>query len=247
MSTFFDSDFEASTLPGDGWLDSSNGFLTLSAEQHLSGTKCLKVTMPAPGLKNISGLIERSHTSTTHLWARFGYRADPAFTCCTNDEYTKMIQFSGYNVPIIWIEWRSGSYELTVEYSYDEPTGTNNISAGISPSRTSWDQVEMEVQLNTPGVSNGYIKIWLNDSASPVIQLLNRQLIGPTTTSRALGGAGPLRTSDGFYNYTQIYNQDTGIGIVYFDRVAVGDTRIGVVGSVPDTTPPAVPTGVMVS
>ncbi len=82
--------------------------------------------------------------------------------------------------------------------------------------------------LNTPGVANGQLFLWMDG-----VQYLNASGI----LFRQAGDNGTF-----FFN--KLYTQN-GQGEIYYDDWATGNTRIGCGGSA-DTTPPAVPTGLTI-
>ena len=154
-----------------------------------------------------------------------------------------MVRFKDdYGYPLVWIYNRYGTYSIVMEGPYDY-AGTYVLTSGIAPSQTSWDQIEFEWKLNTPGQSNGLMRLWINGVLRA--EQLNKAYIGPTPTSK--GKAGLVNPSTYLIRSAQIYIQ-SGVGSLYYDRFAVGDTRIGLVGSTTssDTTTPSIPAGVQV-
>jgi hypothetical protein len=248
---FFDTSFETcpvgtgNDFPCEGWDDwksESVGHLEITSSLAFSGTKSIKGTWD--GLVNSTSQpsVSRSWTRHPHIFARFATRASQGFQIAANGT-TKMVRFKddkGY--PIVWIYNRYGTYTIVMEGPYDY-AGTYVLSSGIAPSQTSWDQVEFEWKLNTPGQSNGLMRLWVNGVLRA--EQLNKAYIGPTSTS--IGASGQLNPSTLLIRTAQIYIQ-AGLGQIYYDRFAVGDTRIGLAGSTTgsDTTSPTIPTGVQV-
>ena len=154
-----------------------------------------------------------------------------------------MVRFKddvGY--PLVWIYNRYGTYSVVMEGPYDY-AGTYVLNSGVTPSQTAWDQIEFEWKLNTPGQSNGLMRLWINGVLR--VEQLNKAYIGPTPTSK--GQHGLPNPSNYLIRTAQIYIQ-SGVGSLYYDRFAVGDARIGLAGSTKssDTTTPSIPTGVQV-
>jgi hypothetical protein len=241
---FFDSDFELGVgddWAANGWNDfgtANPGHLEITTERALTGTHSVKGTFD-----NINGStqrpsIYRSWTRVPHIFARFASRASSGFQIGSNG-HTKMMKFkddAGY--PQVWILNKYGAYTIEMEGPYEGPT-VISLSSGIAPSQTSWDQIEFELQLNTPGQSNGLMRLWVNGVLR--IEQLNKEYIGPTPTS--VGANGLSNPSTYLIRTVQIYIQ-SGVGSIYYDRVAVGDTRIGPTRSTTasiDSTPPARP------
>ena len=136
-----------------------------------------------------------------------------------------------------------GSYALVMEAPYDTP-GTYVLQTSIAPTKGGWDQVEVEWKLNTPGQSNGFLRLWVNGALRA--EQLNKAYRGPTPTSKCGNGSNDC-PSTAIYNSIQVYNQCMS-GTIDYDRIAVGDTRIGLTSSTPssDTASPTIPTGVQV-
>ena len=248
---FFDVDFETCAVgtgndfPCEGWNDFNRefpGFLEMTTERAFSGTKSVKGTFT-----NINGGVRtpsiwRSFTPVSSMFTRFATRQSVGFQTGSNGA-TKMVRFKddvGY--PVVMVSYVWGRYAISVEGPYDH-NGSYVLYSSIVPSQTSWDQVEMEWTLNTPGQANGLVRLWVNGVLR--IENMNRQYIGPTPTSR--GPHGLLNPSTLLIRTGQVYIQ-SGLGVLYYDRIAVGDTRIGLATSQPssDTTPPITPAGVQV-
>lgn len=248
---FFDTSFEACAVgtgndfPCEGWDDWTReavGHLQITNSLAFSGTKSVKGTFDNVNGSSLQPSISRSWTRVPHIFARFAHRASPGFQLGSNGQ-TKLVRFKddvGY--PLVWIYNRYGTYSVIMEGPYDY-AGTYVLSSGIAPSQTSWDQIEFEWKLNTPGQSNGLMRLWINGTLRA--EQLNKAYIGPTSTS--IGASGLPNPSGYRIRTTQIYIQ-SGLGSLYYDRFAVGDTRIGLATSQPssDTTPPIIPAGVQV-
>ena len=250
-ATFFDTDFETcatgtgNDFPCEGWNDfgqERENYLEASTALAFSGTKAVKGTFDSnTGDGNtLRPSIYRTWTPTNHIFVRFATRESPGFQICWNG-HTKMVRLkddSGY--PLLWIHNRYGAYNLIMEGPYDRAGGWV-LSSGVAPSQTSWDEIEVEYRLNDPGVANGFMRMWINGTLR--IEHLNHEYIGPTPTS--VGPHGLSNPSTVRIRTAQIYMQ-CALGVKYYDRFAVGDTRIGPTQSKPksaDSTPPASPLG----
>src|SRR5262249_46072961 len=133
-----------------------------------------------------------------------------------------------------------------LEQPYDTAACVYEVNSGRQPTQGGWDQIEVEVFVNTPGVANGYVNMWIN--GTQVINFCCHQFIGPTD---ATANSGPCQSGyvsgpTAYYRDMDIFIQDSGLGTVYFDRVAAGDTRIGPVSKSSSTAPPPAPTGLLV-
>jgi hypothetical protein len=246
---WFDTSFETcpvgtgNDFPCEGWDDfkqESVGHLEITSSLGFSGTKSVKGTFDSVNLNTQRPSVSRSWTRTPHIFTRFATRASQGFQICANG-HTKMVRYKDdYGYPLVWITNRYGQYSVVMEGPYDY-NGAYILSSGIAPSQTAWDQVEFEWKLNTPGQSNGLMRLWVNGVLRA--EQLNKAYIGPTPTSK--GPTGLSNPSTYLIRSAQIYIQ-CGVGNVYYDRVAVGDTRIGLTTgqTSSDTTPPTIPSGV---
>jgi hypothetical protein len=253
-AVFFDSSFESCNVgtgndfPCDGWNDFGLEFI--NAPQHnkievtnslaFSGSKSVKATyIGHPAFQNPS--IYKNFPLSDHVFTRFVVIDAPGIQPCPFNGSTKMIRFipsSGGVYPVISIGVVNNRYAVGVEGSWS--LGSFLLQGGPAPSSTSWDQVELEFKLNTPGVADGLIRAWVNGTL--YIERLNLQLRGPTPTS--INSQGILNSSEYKVDTFQWFIQ-CGLGVKYMDRMAVGNTRIGPAPSrsaSSDSTPPARPT-----
>ena len=253
-ATFFDTDFETCAVgtgndfPCEGWTDLPPGLEFIDEPNHhkieitnarsFTGTKSVKGTYvnAVTGINNPS--LFHLFQPTDHLFARFATVTSPGFVQATNLN-TKMIRFHhngalGY-YPVISVWHLDHKYTVGVEGSWT--LGTVLFKGGPTPSSTAWDQVELEIKLNTPGVADGLVRLWVNGTL--YIERLNLQLRGPTPTS--INSQGLLNASTYKYDTIQYFVQ-AGLGNKWFDRIAVGNTRIGPTSASADSTPPARPT-----
>ena len=250
-AVYFDSDFEACAVgtgndfPCDGWADHSefinepnHNKLEASMEFALTGTKSVKATWCCPNGGIDSPLLDRYYAKTDNIFVRFAVRVTPGFVTSTNNS-TKMFRYTstdGY--PVLSIGRYSGKYSFACEGCYAR--GTYIFVTSIPMSTTSWDQIESEFTMNTPGQSNGIHRIWINGVL--VMEELNQQQRGPTPTS--VNGQGLITRSTRQFDAIQLIIK-RGQGSMFFDRIAVGNTRIGMTsgGTPPDTQSPSVPAG----
>ena len=242
---FFDSDFElgiGDDWAANGWNDfgqANPGHLEISTDTAFTGTHSVKGTWTDINGSSQQPSIHRGFTPVTRVFVRFAVRASPGFQIGSNG-YTKMVRIRGSEgSPTTWLSIYYGNYIIGMEQPFD--AGANIINTGVRFSTTSWDQIEFELKLNTPGQANGETRMWVNGVLR--IDQRNRQYIGPTPESR--GVYGILTPSTLRLSNAQIFVQ-SGLGNIYYDRFAVGDTRIGPTQSKStsaDSTPPASPQG----
>lgn len=266
-AVFFDTDFETCAVgtqndfPCEGWDDRGKEFnaaprhngIAITNVGAFSGSKMVNTifvdngSIAGPtncGIDNPS--IYKSQTPGTHMFARFAFKRGLPWTASVNGT-TKLVRWrsnagNGGEYPVVSVWMNNLNYILAVEGGWG--MGTVNYTGGGPVSTTSFDQVEVEFQFNTPGQSDGFVRLWVNNVLK--IERLNLQLIGPTPTS--INGQGLFNPSTGRFIETQIFVQ-CGIGNMYWDRFAVGDTRIGTAGTIPnpDITPPTAPTNLAAS
>lgn len=274
----FDTSFETcavgtgSDFPCEGWVDIVSGVTEGLGEtyasiplnqrsgpeaQHnkieitnttaFSGSKSVKTTFVANqtpvGGSGISCAYQNPTLYTyfspqDFIFTRSLIRKSPGFIISSNNT-TKMYRFTSAGAyPTLSVWMNNQKYTVSIEGGYR--MGTVLYQGGPTVSSTSWDQVETEWRMNTPGQANGLVRLWVNGIL--YIEKLNLELRGPTSTSV------PAASTAKFSN-AQIFVQ-CGIGNMYWDRMAVGTTRFGLIGGTPppvDTVPPSVPSGLAIN
>ena len=252
---FFDDSFETCTVGGgasfpcEGWNDFGQegpGNLEISNEFPLSGSKTLKMTWPdATGGPSIYKSVP---LPGTHIFIRYANRRGSTWAYPTVNGQSKLVIIGNLGYPRSMIVDQSGTYRIVVECPYrvlgtgGAPIASILWDTGFAPRANQYDQVEMEYKLNQPGQADGLIRVWINNALR--LERLNLELRGPTPTSVTGSSCGQIVPSTYKIQTIQIYRQG-GTGVRHVDRFAVGDTRIGLVGSggLPDSTPPATPAG----
>lgn len=245
---FFDSDFEGGSVEADGWPPVGGNPSQMQVVQQfpLTGAFSLKRTW-VDGSGTSQAWIERFYTFTKHVFLRTGFRWEPGF-CCSDNGLSKLVAlYAVDSMPAFWVYLRNGSntYEFHPYAPYDR-CDIEVFLTGVTASTTGYDQIEVEGLINDPGQSNGLYRVWINGNL--VVESLNRQLVGPTPSSTTCFDTRPGEPAKSTAEWGYILNYvQSGVGIAYQDRLAVGDTRIGTVGDPgPDTTPPNPVTGITV-
>lgn len=260
-TTWYDTDFETCAVgtgndfPCENWTDAgleNVNSLRMSTLQAFSGSKAVRLTLnningSKPGGNiNINNNAFTSNVGTTHHFMRFAIRRSAGFQIGTNGltKLVRLAQDAGV-YPIIWLLYSGpvgGTTGLTYKLNIEAPyyVGTGQVFTNVAPSSNAWDQIEIEWELNTPGQSNGNLRLWVNGALAG--SALNKEFVGPTPTSKCFNGANTC-SSNLLIRTFQLYVQ-SGVGDIYFDRFAIGNSRIGIVGSAPpqDITPPNPPT-----
>jgi hypothetical protein len=264
-ATFFDTDFEScAASPGNDWpCESWNDFnneticttnrLQVTTEQAFSGSKAVKLTYNNVNGSTCQPSIVHSFTASRHIFYRAAMRQQAGFQYGSNGG-SKRVRFRPANTagnptslgpyPIFWLYNYFGNYAINIESPYDAKPGGFWI-IGSAPTPSAWDQVEMEILINDPGQANGLVRLWVNNTVRA--ESLGRQWVGPAQSSTGPGGL--WHPSDWFSQNAEVFLQ-SGNGTLYYDRIAVGNTRIGLIGSTlppSDTTAPSPPTNVTVN
>jgi hypothetical protein len=107
---------------------------------------------------------------------------------------------------------------------------TENISLNITLTE-SWQEIEWQWIMNTPGQANGSMAAWLG--TTQVFSQTGREYRGPNPGTVASDGLN--NGSNNHVNNVRLYAQ-FGQGTIYLDRVATGNTRIGTTGQSPPLT-----------
>lgn len=234
---FWDDELESGKT---GYFLPNNGAMSFDTSIKFSGTGSLRYNFgsecypDASAQAHCGGFTDRSFTQTTNLYKRFYFRMSAGFQ--VSDVFTKIMRSDGVNGSIApsdwWVMGSSGSKRFLVGAQGVPPSDTTNYFTSFTFNDGQWFCVETHEQLNTPGVANGILEAWID--GTKVMSVTNVKFLqsGQTNT---------------FYN-NRLYRQ-TGRGSIWLDRLAVGDQRIGCVGSGSSTTgtvPPATPTGLTV-
>lgn len=228
--------WDSSCAPGT-WPSTSNP--GLSTTYAYTGTKSLKHHFA--GHQPLGGgcYVDKYHPYTTEVYVRWmeyivpGFQFDPT--------QTKTIK-PGDNYGSHWWAYQWGINQMifacqVCKDALEGPYGTQNLFPNMNTNKSyspigKWFCYESRIKYNDPGVANGIIEAWLTIDGleNQIMGYYNREMKGPSISS-------PLSSNAGFI-YVREYVQD-GIGDIYRDRLAVGNTRIGCPGAPPpDTTSP---------
>lgn len=225
---FWDDEME----PGNTGYDLVPGAMTYDTSVKFSGSASVRLDYPSLCYPDASaqtycgGYMDRTFPTTTDLYRRLYIRLSPGFT--VSDVFTKLFRSDTTgSVSNWWTLGCCGSFQLEV-HNQNVPVGNTQVlySSATLPTGQ-WVCLETHERLSTPGGSDGVSQAWVDG-----VEVLN-------VTNVPFRAAGD--TSQ-FYN-NRFYRQ-TGLGSIWFDRVAVGASRIGCLsggGGGGDTTPPPVP------
>ena len=142
----------------------------------------------------------------------------------------------------LWFNFYFG-FSMIVSAENTPNTGhTSNIPLNYTmPNNGTWNCVEWHIKANEPpGTPNGTLEFWANGSPSPTVSRQDVQWRGADNNSY-LDFILPYRQSGGPYDSAP----DGTVEHLWFDRMAVGSTRIGCGAGAPppppDTVVPTVP------
>jgi hypothetical protein len=140
---------------------------------------------------------------------------------------TKILKTFGQGHPfsVYWV-MIYGTTTLVATIQHNSGNGENVFTSGSIPQQQ-WVCVETQTTTNSgPGVANGIIRAWIN--GTPVLNDTSRVLLESVDT-----GTYPGTKTIGAYT-------QNGLGRIFYDDLAVGDTRIGCGATPPpgDTIPP---------
>ena len=113
-----------------------------------------------------------------------------------------------------------------------DPNNAQNYYSSKVLSDNTWYCIETHTQMNTPGVANGIAEAWVDG-----VLVLSRTTIPWRNTG-----------TDANAKWEQWSTvRQGGVGNIWYDRVVVGDARIGCIGAPPvsDTTPPTAPSSLV--
>ena len=263
----FQSDFEQEDMncwatrasdgwnsPGcNGWIEIGGTVISLVQNQtRRSGTKSLRIEYTQDEQQG-GATREINHD---HVYVRFFEYYATDFDFAAGMKTGRISSFNGNtnNYDIILYSGARSSNPLnssdfcgtndmeTLTLGYNGgPLDWGDVSGNVAMQRGRWYCVEYEVQLNTPGQSNGAVRVWVDDALQAqrtnfnirgnVTALLNRVMIGGWYSNSAAGqNSCPNPQS---------------ASVRYIDDVVIATERIGcgTGGSPPDTTPPQAPRG----
>ena len=201
---------------------------TYDSIQKVSGNGSVRLDY-ADGV-DCGGFTDRGFTATADLYTRFYIRFSPNWV--TSPIMTKITRSDTSGVNSNWwaMFWGSTNFAVTAQNVPVVGSSTNYYSS-FAFARGIWYCVETQEQLGTSGAANGVVRSWID--GVQVQNVTGVQFRQPGDNS--------------LYVNKRMYRQE-GTGSIWYDRMAVGNSRIGCLGSVPasDSTPPTPPVGLTV-
>jgi hypothetical protein len=228
VPAILDEDWEGG-YPPPGWQLPVGGNMTVVTTQHYTGTKALQMVYPSQvGTSTSHVELVPFSPCLTDAWARFMLKLQPGFLV-GNNALSKMWNFVGLNYGgDEWFELFGsapggvGSAPSGVRFNYNawDFNDAQFLQGNVPVADGNWHQVELNWRFNTPGVSDGWIKLYFDNAL--IAQTLNRQLRGPASNSTSHGIAFP---SNACLNWAQIYQQ-SGLGTLWIDRLGISGSRL---------------------
>jgi hypothetical protein len=207
------------------WTDyglGTSGF-SLDSTNPAHGTHSLKMTYPN------GGFIDRfMGTKHNQFNVKFKIRLDSGWT--TDAINSKIIYVRADTSPsgtpngVLEMVFGGTGLVFTLQGAFDR-SDTEILNLNI-PLTTSWQEVEFQWIMNTPGSSNGSMTAWLNG-----VQTFNE-------TGRAYRGTTDPTGANTYVDNVRNYIQ-AGTGSLHLDEYSTGNERLGGGGSPPP--PPPVP------
>ena len=190
-------------------------------------TSRCQVTDGSLGVQPCGGSSSRSFPNASAHYGRVYLRVSEDFQWGASNGQTKIFGVrSTTGLSKLWFNFFFGLGMIVSAENTPNNGATTNIPINMTMPREQWVCIEWYIAANTPGQPNGLLQTWKN---------------GVMTTNRSdIQWRGSTNTS--YLDFIHIYRQ-SGFGNLWFDRLAVGNTRIGCIGATPasDTTRPAPP------
>ncbi|MBX9659751.1 MAG: hypothetical protein K2X00_14375 [Nitrospiraceae bacterium] len=181
------------------------------------------------------GFEDRTLPATDDLWSRFYIRLSPGFVVANQ---TKIMRNDTNTGLMHWWGMLFGGRSVTVQLQNYPTNGDTvnfypNVGDGILTDNQ-WICIETRIKNNTVGQADGIVEAYKNGA-------LFMYHAGLEIRKASQG------TQNAQFVSNRMYRQ-AGTGSIWYDRVALGNTRIGCLGSAPtnDTIPPASPNGLIV-
>ena len=243
-SNFSTSYMLSTMIPGGNMAYDTNVKLSGSGSIRLNYTPNCQVD----GTSNqCGGSLTKTFPRTDNVWKRVYFRMSGSgpnpgpngqFETSTT-AFTKLLKGQSVTIGGLYARhwWMLGCCKsknlIQTMENVPKLQSSTNLTSSITLADNRWYCIETHEVMNTPGVANGISEAWVD----------NVKVAANTNVMWRHSGMG----TDIKWSEFSIFRQN-GIGNIWFDRFAAGDTRIGCIGSIPqgDTTPPQITSGVSV-
>jgi hypothetical protein len=232
--TYWEESFEPSANLTNWDTAGTRGNPTITSAQRFDGTQSLLAHYTG---QSSGGWMDRYNTSTDDLWTRFYYRT----TSFTYDSVgTKHFNLGdAVNYPNFWLMHQGGNRQFFLQAqvpaeacAYQGSPAGNGVpydycvynvnGASVPINDNQWYCVETHIKMNTPGVADGIVELWIDG-----VQTINytKRLFRGGQVSGTNGNS-----SQAAFSFLRLYVQH-GVGDMFYDGLAVGNTRIPCVAS----------------
>lgn len=194
---------------------------TLDTTTKFSGAAALKEvvdgdTTRTPEFLMDTCFFDRSYANTNTIYIRWYERTQAGFHYDASN--TKSINVGpGASYPSWWIGHFNGDAVLVAgAQNVNEGGGNPLYGQNVSPLNTptdTWQCIEMQFTMNTPGVGNGIFRIWVDSTLRGEYTAANFREAGNTSQ----------------FDFVRFYAQH-GIGTRWFDELVIADARVGCIG-----------------
>jgi len=238
-TVFWDDELESGNTGYD--FTGLTGVFTFDTSVKMSGAGSIRLDYPSMcqpytyGGTGCGGFTDRSFPTTDTFYRRVYFMMSAGFQTSI-DTFTKMFRSDTTGANSNWWAMGQGNGIVGGKTFVD---GAQNVPAigqsvnyfsSFTFSDARWYCIETYEKLNTPGVANGIAQAWVDG-----VQVMN-------VTNVMYRQAG----DNSMFVNNRLYRQ-TGIGSIWYDRLAVGNTRIGCAGTgTPPPTVPSTPTNLQV-
>lgn len=241
-ATFWESTFDAEDCNwvgtvGPGCLQVNSGVMQIDTASGVkyAGAGSLKYFFDWPqvgsctspwlrGEAQCGGYSDRAIPPSSRLWRRFWLRLSTDFY--TEPPGTKIVKI-GSDGNSDWLGFGPNGNNVWQLVMSDQTT-PRQLWVNASLTRGQWHCIEMDQQVNTPGVANGTFVLYFDGTLAANYSDVQWRAANDSS----------------LMNYTRVIRQN-GQGTMWMDNYAVGDTRIGCGAAPPPTnpTPPGQVTG----
>lgn len=227
-----------------------SGIMAYDTSVKFSGNGSIRLNYP-PACQTLTtknqcgGSATRMFPPTEDVWKRVYFRMSGTGPNPTNSgvfetavaAFTKMLKGESTTVNGLLARhwWTMGcctskNFTLGMEHMPDT-NRTTLLASGITLVDNRWYCIETHEKINTPGLPDGISEAWVDGV----------KLVTKTDVNWRRAGSTVKWTE--FSIFRQV-----GIGNIWWDRFAAGDTRIGCLGATPasDTTRPGPPQGLVI-
>lgn len=203
------------------------GGMSYSSNPVYSGSYSLKEHFLGNGVQGGTFTDRYFGTATDNLWSRYYMYLDN-FKPDAQAGTKLMLQAGEGYYPSFWWLMPFGQTTLTVGVQGIKGGTETYLVYGSNIPQNRWACIETHIKMSSPGVSNGIIEAWID--SNQIIARYDLPMRDATTSGQ--------NSPNAKFNYNRLYVQ-YGEGDLYYDKLAVGNQRIGCSGELPKSETPA--------